>query len=355
MVLLLLFGVYLIRKTLLAFVIALMLAYLLFPLVDALHRRLGWRTRIPAVAFPFIVICGLLAIFGVSVRNQVRNEARQLVGQVKDPNFKQHLIAWTPVGIQVGKMIVDNYSAAQIVNFMPELTKSMRAITRDLSNLFIVPILSFFFLKDGRRMCDSLVEVWLGADRGPHISPEKRRAVESVLNDAHLLILEYMRALLFLCLATLISFTIALRLMHVPYAILLALVAFPLEFVPLVGPLTSALVIVGVCEFNQSPQLHLAWVVIFLALYRLFQDYLLSPHLMNKGVKLHPLLVMFGVLAGGELGGLGGVFLSVPLLALGRLVYYEWHKRRMISLPLGSADGDDAPSMGRAVSVVLGK
>jgi predicted PurR-regulated permease PerM len=51
-------------------------------------------------------------------------------------------------------------------------------------------------------------------------------------------------------------------------------------------------------------------------------------------VKLHPLLVLFGVFAGGELGGVGGIFLSVPILALIRLVYYELRKRRVSSASL---------------------
>src|ERR1039458_6379758 len=92
-----------------------------------------------------------------------------------------------------------------------------------------------------------------GEDAG--VACDRRRAVESVLQDAHTLILQYMRALLFLCLATLVSFTIGLRLMHVPYAILIALVASPLEFVPLVGPATSAVVILGACGFHQYPHL----------------------------------------------------------------------------------------------------
>ena len=65
---------------------------------------------------------------------------------------------------------------------------------------------------------------------------------------------------------------------------------------------------------------HVLWVVIFLGIYRMFQDYVLSPHLMSKGVELHPLLVIFGVFAGGEIGGVAGIFLSVPALALMRLL-----------------------------------
>jgi predicted PurR-regulated permease PerM len=47
---------------------------------------------------------------------------------------------------------------------------------------------------------------------------------------------------------------------------------------------------------------------------------------MKRGVKLHPLLIIFGVYAGGEIGGVGGIFLSVPILALARLLFYEWRK-----------------------------
>ena len=72
------------------------------------------------------------------------------------------------------------------------------------------------------------------------------------------------------------------------------------------------------------------WLVAVLISYRLFQDYVLAPHLMRRGVKLHPLLVLFGVLAGGEIGNVPGIFLSVPVLALIRLVYYEVRKQHVI-------------------------
>jgi predicted PurR-regulated permease PerM len=60
----------------------------------------------------------------------------------------------------------------------------------------------------------------------------------------------------------------------------------------------------------------------------LFQDYVLSPHLMSKGVELHPLMIILGVLAGGEIGGVAGIFLSVPALALIRLLYHRARKMK---------------------------
>ena len=70
-------------------------------------------------------------------------------------------------------------------------------------------------------------------------------------------------------------------------------------------------------------------VIIFLAAYRLFQDYILSPHLMGQGVEVHPLLVLFGVFAGAEVAGIPGTFLSVPVLALVRIVYLRMRKSRL--------------------------
>jgi Predicted permease len=68
--------------------------------------------------------------------------------------------------------------------------------------------------------------------------------------------------------------------------------------------------------------------VIFLVIYRFFQDYVLSPHLMSEGVELHPLMVIFGALAGEQIAGVWGMFLSVPVIAILRLVIVRIRKLR---------------------------
>ena len=312
--------VWTIRKTLLVFATALLLAYLLYPLVDAIHRRLPWKSRIPAIVLPFALIFGLLGGFGFAVKNQVRDELAKLRDQItKQENgrskFTQEVNDWKPLGLPIGEQIVKQDVAGKMVAAMPGLEKAIETGARYSLNFFIIPILSFFILKDGRRIRDALIEAVGG-----------QRRAERIMSDAHTLLLEYMRALLLLALAVLVSFASVLTALHVRYAILLALAAFVLEFVPLVGPLTSGLLIVGVSEFNKFG--HLWWLIGFLFAYRLFQDYVLAPHLMKKGVDLDPLLVIFGVLAGAEIGHVPGVFLSVPVLALLRLVYYEIRKHR---------------------------
>jgi predicted PurR-regulated permease PerM len=307
--------VYLIRQTLFIFVVALMFAYLLYPLFDAIDRRLSRKTKTPALAVTFMLVLGLMALFFFFVGSNVGGQATQLAAQIRDPNFAGEVREWKLLNVPLGAQIVQHYN--DILGKLPEISMHVLSASRNLIYLVIIPILSFFILKDGRQIRDSFLDQF----------DANRKAAQETLDDAHTLLLQYMRALLFLCLAALTAYSIVLSVIGAPYAILLATIAFPLEFVPLVGPLISAAIIIGVVAF--SGYAHVVWVVIFLAIYRLFQDYVLSPQLMSKGVELHPLLVIFGVFAGGEIGGVPGVFLSVPSLALMRLLWHHLRRRRI--------------------------
>jgi predicted PurR-regulated permease PerM len=307
-------AIWIVRKTLLVFATALMLAYLLYPFVEGVDRRLSRKNRALAVAVPFTAIFGLVAVFIMLISAPLRGEYDHLKRQITEKGFQQELREWQPLGLPIGEHIAESIDPKEVIGMMPELSRIVRTTARYLLNLVIIPILSFLILKDGRAIRDSALELF-----------GSRGQAEGVLMDAHALLLEYMRALLLLCLATLIAFTSVLTLMRVPYPVLLALAAFALEFVPLIGPLTAGALIVGVCAFNHYT--HVPGVILFLIVYRLFQDYVLSPRLMEKGVKLHPLLVLFGVFAGGEIGNIPGIFLSIPLLAILRLVFFEWRKR----------------------------
>lgn len=349
---LLLYATFLVRKTMLAFAIALMLAYLLFPLVKWIHRRLLPQSRSLAAMLPFIVMVTVIGIVGVLIAPHIVAERTQLIDLINSDDFKTKLANWNPLGIPIGSYLPNELPG--VLKMVPQdmLTKVLGATVRDLSNLVIIPILSFFILRDGGAIRDSLIDMLFYKSHDSFEYRRRRSAVESVMADAHSLILEYMRALLLLCVATLTSYGVAFKVMGVPYGLLLALIAFPLEFIPLIGPLASAAIILGVCEFtqrlghNNSPHIHIAWVLVFLAVYRIFQDYILSPLVMKRGVKLHPLLVIFGALAGWEIGKVGGVFLSVPILALARLVYYEWRKYTNTKVELLSNDMAVEPSPG---------
>jgi predicted PurR-regulated permease PerM len=107
--------------------------------------------------------------------------------------------------------------------------------------------------------------------------------------------------------------------MQYPYELLLAGVSAVLEFIPVIGPAAALVVLLSVCLVTGSGGL--LWIVIFWASFRVLQDYVLNPYLMSAGIEIHPLLVLFGVLAGDALGGVPGMFFSVPLIAILRLIF----------------------------------
>jgi predicted PurR-regulated permease PerM len=193
--------------------------------------------------------------------------------------------------------------------------------------ILLIPILSFFFLKDGRAMLASLLDV---VPKGSN-----RELLKDIANDLHLLLAQYMRALVLLGLATSIVYAIFLSLIGLPYGLLLGAMVFFFEFVPLVGPLTSSAIILLVAGLSGFD--HLLWIVVFLIAFRFFQDYILSPKLLSSGMRLHPLVVIFGVLAGGQIAGIAGTFLSVPVLATLRIVFRQLTKQRSIVVPPDAA------------------
>jgi predicted PurR-regulated permease PerM len=99
-----------------------------------------------------------------------------------------------------------------------------------------------------------------------------------------------------------------------------------LEFIPVVGSLVAATVILLVAVFSGFP--HVLWIIVFLLVFRMFQDYVVSPQLMSAGVEIHPLLVLFAVLAGDQLAGVPGMFFSVPALAALRVVVVRVRSQR---------------------------
>ncbi len=322
LVLIVLYAVYLIRSTLVVFTIALLFAYLLYPLVDFISRRFPARSRTPALAIAYAGVIGLILLLTGGVGNRVAAEARSLRASPPDAHaflagFRLQHPALAPM-VEVTEGLV-RANINTVLAEAPQLAVRVLSASGSVIYVVLIPILSFFLLRDGRRIRNTLLEML----------PLSREAGEGLLKDIHVLLLQYMRALLYLCGTTLVVFSVVLSAMGVPYGLLLAVIAFPLEFVPMVGPVAAAVMIIAVSAL--SGYAHVWWVIVFLGLFRLLQDYVLSPHLMSEGVELHPLLVIFGILAGGEIGGVTGIFLSIPVLALARLGYHRFSVSRLVA------------------------
>jgi predicted PurR-regulated permease PerM len=324
LVVLLVWLIYLVRATLFIFILALLFAYLLAPLVNLLDRFLpGRRTRTPALALAYILLVGVVILAGSQIGTRAVDEANNLAKK-----FPQMLQRWETADGSTGGTLQEQIlgklrvgiteRSNELIAALPQV--GLRAITvaSNVIYVVIIPILGFFFLKDGRLIRQHVLDL---------VSDEPRRVLlDDVLADVNLLLASYMRALVLLALSTFTAYGIFFSILGVPYAVLLAALAGMLEFIPMVGTLAASLTIVIVAALEGA---HVIAVLIFLLAYRLFQDYVLSPQLMRQGVELHPLLVLFGVFAGSEVAGIAGTFLSVPVLALVRIIYLRIRKTRL--------------------------
>ncbi len=180
--------------------------------------------------------------------------------------------------------------------------------------LFLVPILAIFFLRDGGNFHEVLLALVQ--------SRTQREFLQDVFQDLNQMLAQFIRAQLTLAAFSLLAYVSFLGLMRVPYALMLGTAGGALEFVPLAGPLlagTTLMVVEVLAGYS-----HWAFLLLFLLAWRLIQDYVISPRVMGVSVELHPLAALFGILAGGEIAGILGVYLSIPVMASLRIVWRRW-------------------------------
>jgi predicted PurR-regulated permease PerM len=321
-----------VRETLAVFVIALLFAYLLAPLVGFVERMTPHSVspRI-ALAIVYLALVGTVVTLGLTLGSRLAQEANTLATRlpalVSNPTWieKIPLPGWLePARANIVQTVQDELSSGgqQVLPYVKGLGGQLVSGAKYALYLVLIPILAFFFLKDGGAIRDEFV-VALVEDRG-------RPVVDNILADINLLLGEYIRALVLLSLASFTANSLFLAITGAPYAVLLAGAAALGEFVPVVGPAAGGLIIVLVTSL--SGYTHVLLYLLFWVLLRMAQDYVVSPYLMSRGVQLNPLLVLFGVLAGDQIGGVLGMFLSVPVLAILRVMFVRLRRVRGLDL-----------------------
>jgi predicted PurR-regulated permease PerM len=320
--------VYWIGRTLVVFTLAIFLAHLLGPIAERIEKMIPDRIlgRTASLAIVYLLMIAAITAALVPLVGLVASQATSLAGTLpaqldEDPIAKLRLPVWLePAREKLSLVLRDHLSDfdEKLIPMLQDVGSNVAGLLGSVLAMILIPILSFFFLKDSSDIHDSLVDLFPG---------EHRDLVEDILADLHNLLESYIRALMLLALCVLGSYTAFLYLVGVRYAILLAAVAAALEIIPIVGPLVGSVAIVLVALLTGFP--HIWWLVVFLILFRLVQDYVISPQLMSAGVEVHPLLVLFGVLAGEQIAGISGMFFSVPVMAALRILIMRMRRSKI--------------------------
>jgi predicted PurR-regulated permease PerM len=329
---LLLATAYAVRETLAVFVIALLFAYLLMPLVGFVER-ITPRQVSPrvALAIVYLALVGAIVALALTLGSRLADEANGLATQLpallKNPTWMQKvpLPSWLePARANLIQKVQGELSMSgqELLPYIKGLGGQLVSGAKYALYFVLIPILAFFFLKDGSAIRDEFVAAL--------VEERRRPVVDNILEDINLLLGEYIRALVLLSVSSFAANSLFLAFSGAPYAVLLSGLAALGEFVPVVGPAAGALVIVLVTGL--SGYSHVLLYLLFWILWRMVQDYAISPYLMSRGVQLNPMLVLFGVLAGDQIAGILGMLLSVPILAILRVVFVRLRRARALDL-----------------------
>jgi predicted PurR-regulated permease PerM len=305
-------------------VLSIFFAYLIEPLVQMIRRpfevanRDKYMPRPLAIATAYLVVFSTIGI-AVAVLTPVVNE------QIKE--FTASLPSYTTSIQRQFRDLSNRYDRYRIPEAVQQqinekasgvvgtigsgVTDFFISSVSYLPWLILVPVLAFFFLKDANLFRISVLRIFPSGDW--------RARMESIIHDVNTTLAAYTRAQLISCVLIGTLCTIAFYFLGVNYALLLGVLAGILEFIPLIGPITIAIIAITVASL-ESPWEAL-YVFIFLAVLRLLQDYVFYPRIVREGVHLHPLAIILSVLAGEQMAGIPGVFLSIPVVALLTVLY----------------------------------
>jgi predicted PurR-regulated permease PerM len=324
---------YIARGAFLVLLLSLLFAYLLEPAVTWIqrHSRLGRKNRTWAIVQVYLVATLVLGTVGYTLGPHFAAQIRSLNAAV--PQILQDLSSGKPPaglggrhGLSAAQQLRIEDLLARHQDFIAHVFErgaaSIAYIVASAIWLFPVPILAAFILRDGRPMVDALIEA---------VEPGRDTLLKRILRRVDTMLGKYMRAQSALAALSFGFYSASMLVLRFPYAIALGVLGGALEFLPVVGWIISAAAILTVGFLTHS---HWIWMAGLLVAWRLVQDYVNSPRIMGNSLELKPLTVVFALMVGGQVGGIAGVYLSIPAVAALRIVWVECFSTRNSSTTL---------------------
>lgn len=316
--LIILWFLYIERAILTPFILAAIFAYIFNPIVNFFYHKLKFPRIVTVIAI-YLIIISLVILSGFAFSKRVvdesyllRQEAYTITQNAK--NQLNYLPDWARPTIADTLSALDrtsNITYPSVFSFAP------KAFSRILS-LIIFLFAAFYFLKEGRSMIDKLLNF---------VSGDYRVEVDILTRKINSVLGSYLRGQIFLVFFVSSVLFIFLTILGVKFSFILAVFSGFAEIVPIIGPIVAASVaalvafIGGTSNFNLAPiQLSIAVIIVYFVV-RQVQDYFVNPYIMGKITKLHPLIILFSVIAGEHVAGILGLILAVPIAGILRIIF----------------------------------
>ena len=322
--------IYLLKAVLLPFVAGALVAYLLAPAVARLRRHGVPRWAGTALAL-LLFILGLVIVLMLVVP-ALAAQVNALVGHIPAliHSLQERFGEWLPLiekrlggnleDIKGGAGGVAGDAAAFIVRLVGGLLAGGVAIINTLSLLFVMPVVAFYLLRDWPRLV-SVVDGWLPRPVAP--------TVRQLVGDMDRIVAAFIRGVSMVCLSLAIYYAAALTLIGLQFGLAVGLFAGLAAFVPVFGAVVAFVLalLLALGQFSQWSSI--ALVIGVFAIGQVLEGYVFTPRFVGHRVGLHPVWILFALMAGGALFGFVGILLAVPVgAAIGVVTRFAFHRYR---------------------------
>jgi len=322
---------YLARVTFLILLASILFAHLLEPAVRAAqtHSRLARGNRKSAIAQVYLVGTLLVGALGYEFGSRVAAQLKTFNSAL--PEILHGLVSGE---VSPRLQVEHGLSAVQQVQLHDWLARHQELIAETFKRgaasaahvaanaawLLLIPVFGIFILLDGRQMGSAIIKAVERRGQPTRFGQTLRHVNATLAN--------YVRAQLILASLSFAFYTTALLVLRFPYALPLGIVGGVLEFLPAAGWVVSAAFILIIGALVHA---HWIWMASLLVVWRVVQDYVNSPHIMGHNLQLPPFVVLVALMIGGQVGGIAGIFLSVPIVAVLRTVWLDYFGMEKLS------------------------
>ena len=310
--------VYLLSPVITPFLISAIIAYLFDPLVDKLEKRFS-RTIAVLIIFAFIILL-VMALFFVLVP-VLQSELISLIQRIPDfVNWLERELLprlSSMLGIDIKDIDIDTIRNSlqdnwrNIGNFAEflfvHITSSGQALITLIAYLLLIPVVSFYLLRDWDMIVRNVKTV---------LPVRSEKTISGLVLECDGVLSEFLRGQLLVMLFLSIIYACGLWLAGIEYAFLIGFAAGLISFVPYLGSIVGIGVAGIVAFFQYHDLLHILYVAVVFGVGQVIEGMLLSPMLVGDRIGLHPVAVIFAVMAGGQLFGFTGILLALPIAAV---------------------------------------
>ena len=312
-------------------IFSLVIAYLLNPLVMFLERK-GLKNRIVSVLLIYIVVIGIIIIFAFLIIPRSGREIKTFVKNM--PVYMERVTNFTDSVSNSYKRVTGDIPfisenlkktlGNSIAGFETIFTNWIKSFLNLLYNMFskvvalvLTPILTLYFLVDKEKFIDKFFSLM------PERHLEDIKGLFSEIDDS---LSKFVRGRLIMAIYVGISITIVLLILGVDFAIPIGFITGFADIIPYIGPFLG-LVPAVFFAILESPGKAM-WVIILFLLIQWSENNIIAPKAIGESTGLHPLVVLLAIIIGGGMFGVLGMIFSVPLIAVG-LILYKFLKEKI--------------------------